>query len=73
MMGLDWSLELKRRIRIPRTKARFRLQFRDDKIGDSLTLSLTELPWRGRFITRAGQELNTAQICRALKEILNHE
>jgi hypothetical protein len=59
--------------RPPRSHARFRLQIRDLKIGDSLTLSLTELPWRGRFFTSDGQELSTAGICRAIAAILNHE
>lgn len=56
-----------------RASPRFWLSIRDRKIGDSLTLSLTPLPWRGRFISTDGQELSTAQICRALAATLNHD
>ena len=67
------KIELHRKVRSSRVRARFRLQFRDELIGDSLTLSLYELPWKGRFVGANRQELSAAQICRALKAILNHE
>lgn len=63
----------RRKVRVPRGRARFRFSIRDDKIGDSLTLSLAELPWRGRFVDAAGNETSTAKLCRLLREILNHE
>ena len=73
MVELDFSDEPPRKVRIPRGKVRFRLTIRDEKIGDSLTLSLRELPWRGRFVTSAGKLLSTHQIQTAIGAILNHE
>jgi hypothetical protein len=60
-----------RKIKMPRSKARFRLRLDDFKIGDTLNLSLTELPWRGRFVSADGQALSAAQICRAISTALN--
>lgn len=62
-----------RNVRRPRGRARFWISIRDRKIGDSMTLSLSELPWPGRFVDSRGQQLSTAQICRAVKTILNHD
>ena len=62
-----------RKVAMPRSKARFQLTIRDWKIGDSITLSLTPLPWRGRFVDSDRNKLNTAQICRMVQETLNHE
>jgi hypothetical protein len=62
-----------RKFRLPRARARFRITIRDEQIGDSLTLSLTPMPWRGRFLSSDRQELSTYKICRAMREILNHE
>lgn len=63
----------RRKVAMPRSNARFQLTIRDWQIGDSITLSLTPLPWRGRFVDSEHNELNTAQICRMLQETLNHE
>lgn len=61
-----------RKVRVPRTKARFRIQIQDFKLGDSLTLSLKQLPWRGRFISGDGQQFSTAKVCRTISTALNH-
>lgn len=65
--------EPRRKIRMPRSLARFRITIRDEKIGDSLTLSLTQLPWPGRFLDSDRNELSTAKVCRMVRETLNHE
>ena len=67
----DFSAEARRKIRLPRARARFQLQIRDLKIGDSLTLSLAPLPWRGRFATINHQLLSTHQLTSALAHLLN--
>jgi hypothetical protein len=66
-----FSDEPRRKIRIPRSRTRFRITIRDEKIGDSLTLSLTPLPWRGRFIDSDRKELSTASVCKMVKTALN--
>jgi hypothetical protein len=71
-MAPSLRAERRRRVRIPRWRKRFTVQVRDHKIGDSLTLSLAELPWRGRFITSDHTQLHTRQICSAIAAILNH-
>lgn len=70
---MDLTDEPIRNIRIRKLAPRFWISIRDRKIGDSLTLSLNETPWRGRFLSSDGQELSAAKICRALKVILCHE
>lgn len=60
-----------RKIRMPRSKARFRIRIDDFRLGDTLNLSLSELPWRGRFVTADRKQLSTAKICMAIARILN--
>lgn len=62
----------RRKIRVPRSRARFTITVQDHQIGDGMRLSLRELPWRGRFISTEGQELSTKQVCGAIREVLNH-
>jgi hypothetical protein len=45
------------------------IQIRDWEVGDSLTLTLRRGPWSNRWYCEQG-EYSTAQICAALKHIL---
>jgi hypothetical protein len=61
----------RRKLRRPRSRARFRISIRDLLVGDSLTLTLTELPWPGRFVTAEGEAISAAQLCRMFQHALN--
>jgi hypothetical protein len=76
----DLSSERVRKIRTPRSKARFQITIRDLKIGDSLTLSLHSLPWRGRWFLKDGlwkqgerkSDVSTREVLTVMKCILNN-
>ena len=59
-----------RRVRMPRGgRARFTLQIRDNKTGESLTLNLHESPWPNRWISEHGM-FSSAHVGRAVGLIL---
>ena len=67
----DFSTEARRKIRVPRPRARFQLSIRDWKVGDSLTLSLSPLPWRGVFLDAVRRRFSSSQLARTLTRVLN--
>jgi hypothetical protein len=69
----DFSNEINRRIRVPRSQVRFVLTLEDHQIGDKMRLSLFQLPWRGRFFSTDGQQLSAAKICAAVNATLCHD
>ena len=69
-MEPDWSKERSAKIRVRRSKAKWRLQLRDLEHGDSLTLRLYKLPWPARYVGCDGQEYSAAQIGRIVARIL---
>jgi hypothetical protein len=63
-------VEARRRVPIPRkSRARFTLQIRDHKVGDSLTLNLHPAPWPNRWLCEHG-EFSSAKLGRAVALIL---
>lgn len=69
-MNPDILVESYRRVRIPRrSRARFTIQIRDHKVGDSLTLNLHQSPWLNRWICEHG-DFSSAHIGRSISLIL---
>ena len=65
-----WSKERPAKVRLRRSKAKWRLQLRDLEHGDSLTLRLYKLPWPARYAGGDGREYSAAQIGKTVARIL---
>lgn len=66
---VEWT-EPRRRVQVPRkSRARFTVQIRDHKIGDSLTLNLHESPWPNTWLCEHGQ-FSSTKLGRAVTLIL---
>ena len=55
-----------------RTRAKWRLQIRDLEYGESLTLSLSRLPWRGRYVDAERREHSARSLARLVQALLTH-
>jgi hypothetical protein len=68
------TFEHERRLRIPhpRTKAKWRIQIRDEERGDSLTLTLYRLPWPARYVDSENQEHSARSLGRGIAALLVH-
>ena len=66
---VEWT-EPVGKVRVPRkTRARFTIQIRDNKIGDSLTMNLHASPWPNLWLCEHGQ-FSSARIGRSVTLIL---
>ena len=69
MADPEWT-EPVGKVRVPRkTRARFTIQIRDNKVGDSLTLNLHPSPWPNLWLCEHGQ-FSSAKIGRAVTLLL---
>ena len=59
-------------VNIPRTKAKWRIQIRDLEFGDSLTLTLTKLHWKARYLDSDYQKFSASQIGKIINNILKN-
>jgi hypothetical protein len=68
------TFESERRLRMPRirTKAKWRIQIRDEEHGDSLTLTLYRLPWPARYVDGDNQEHSARSLGRGIATLLTH-
>ena len=60
------------KVRVRRLKAKWTLSVRDEEHGDSFTLKLYRLPWKGRYVGSDHREHSANQLGRMVSVLLTH-